>query len=68
MPRVLVTVEWPDGYLETRTRNDGYYRLCGIPRGKLILVRASAESYMVTQTLTLGGEELVRQVDLKMQP
>jgi len=68
MPRVLVTVEWPDGYLETRTRNDGYYRLCGIPRGKLILVRASAETYLVTQPLTLGGQELVKPLDLKLQP
>jgi len=68
MPRVLVTVEWPDGDFETRTRDDGYYRICGVPRGKLLLVRASAERYMVTQTLTLGREELVRPLDLKLQP
>lgn len=68
MPRVRVTVEWPGGDAEVRSRDDGYYRICGMPRGQLVLVRASAESYMVTQTLTLGNEELVRQVDLKLQP
>ena len=68
MPRVHVTLEWPGGDLETRTRDDGYYRICGLPRGKLILVRASVESYMVTQTLTIDREELVKQLDLKLRP
>ena len=68
MPRVRVTLEWPGGDAEARSRDDGYYRICGVPRGKLVLVRASADSYMVTQTLTLGSEELVRRVDLKLQP
>ena len=68
MPRVHVTLEWPGGDAETRTRDDGYYRICGVPRGKLILVRASAESYMVTQTLRLENEELVKQLDLKLRP
>ena len=68
MPRVRVTLEWPGGDAEARSRDDGYYRICGVPRGKLVLVRASAERYMVTQTLTLGSKELVRRVDLKLQP
>ena len=68
MPGVRVTLEWPGGDADVRSRDDGYYRICGVPRGKLVLVRASAESYMVTQTLTLGNEELVRRVDLKLQP
>ena len=68
MPRVLVTVEWPDGNLEARSRDDGYFRICGIPRGKLVLVRASIETYMATQALTLGRDELVKQLDLKLQP
>jgi len=68
MPRVRVTAEWPGGEGEARSRDDGYYRICGVPRGKLVLVRASAESYMVTQALTLNGEELVRQLDLKLKP
>ena len=67
MPRVRITVEWPGGDLEARSRNDGYYRICGVPRDKLLLVRASAESYMVTETVTLTSEELVRQLDLKLQ-
>ena len=68
MPRVLVTAEWPGGALEARSRDDGYYRICGVPRGKLVLVRASAETYMVTQTLTFDGQELVKPLDLKLQP
>ena len=68
MPKVRVTLEWPGGDAEAESRNDGYYRICGVPRGKLILVRASADSYMVTQTLTLEKEELVRQLDLKLRP
>jgi hypothetical protein len=68
MPRVRVTAEWPGGDAEARTRADGYYRLCGIPRGKLVLVRASAEQYMVTQALTLDARELVKPLDLKLQP
>lgn len=68
MPRVLVTAEWPGGELETRSRNDGYYRICGVPRGKLLLVRASAGSYLVTKALTLGGQELVKELDLRLLP
>jgi hypothetical protein len=68
MPRVRVTAEWPGGDAEVRSRDDGYYRLCGIPRGKLVLVRASAEGYMVTQTLTLDGQEIVKPLDLKLRP
>ena len=68
MPRVKVTLEWPGGDAEARSRDDGYYRICGVPRGKLVLVRASVESYMTTQTVTLGSEELVRRLDLKLQP
>lgn len=68
MPRVRVTVEWPGGDAEVRSRDDGYYRICGVPRDKLLLVRASADSYMVTQPVTLGGQELVRQLDLKLLP
>ena len=68
MPRVLVTAEWPGGDAEVRSRDDGYYRICGVPRGKLVLVRASAESYMVTRALTLGGQDIVKPLDLKLQP
>ena len=67
-PKVRVTLEWPGGDAEAESRNDGYYRICGVPRGKLVLVRASAERYMVTQTLTLGSDEVVRKLDLKLQP
>jgi hypothetical protein len=68
MPKVRVTLEWPGGEAEAETRNDGYYRACGVARGKLILVRASAERYMVTQTVTLEKDEVVRKLDLKLQP
>jgi hypothetical protein len=53
---------------ETRSRNDGYYRICGVPRGKLLLVRAPVETYMVTQTLTLDAQGIVRQLDLRLKP
>ncbi|MFL5613535.1 MAG: carboxypeptidase-like regulatory domain-containing protein [Gemmatimonadaceae bacterium] len=68
MPRVKVTVEWPGGAGEIRTRDDGYYRICGVPRKTLLLVRASAEQLMVTRAVTLEPEEIVRRLDLKLQP
>ncbi|MFL5613546.1 MAG: hypothetical protein ACJ796_07800 [Gemmatimonadaceae bacterium] len=54
--------------LQIRTRDDGYYRICGVPRKTLLLVRASAEQLMVTQAVTLDPEEIVRRLDLKLQP
>jgi hypothetical protein len=68
MPKVTVTVEWPGGGHEIRTRDDGYYRICGVPRSTLLLVRASAEELMVTQAVTFDAQEIVRRLDLKLQP
>ena len=67
-PNVKVTVEWTGGDREVRSRGDGYYRLCGVPRGMLLLVRASANGYMVTQSLTLAPTEIVRPLDLELKP
>lgn len=68
MPKVKVTVEWTGGEAEARSTDDGYYRICGVPREQLLLIRASAEQLMVTRPLTLEKGELVRRVDLKLQP
>jgi hypothetical protein len=50
------------------TRDDGYFRFCNVPLGKLILVRASYEKLMVTTTVTLAPNEIVHPLDLKLQP
>lgn len=68
MPKVRVTAEWTGGEHEATSRTDGYYRLCGVPQNILVLVRASAENYMVTTTVTLAPGEIVRPLDLKLQP
>lgn len=66
--RVRITVEWPGGDREARSRSDGYYRICDVPWEKLLLVKASADGFMTTTTLTLAPEELVRPLNLKLQP
>jgi hypothetical protein len=35
LPRAKLSVEWDGGSRETVSRQDGYYRICGVPRGPL---------------------------------
>lgn len=66
--KVRITVEW-SGYERTAdTREDGYYRICNVPTGKILLMRASRENLMSTVSITLRPGELVRQRDLVLQP
>jgi hypothetical protein len=50
------------------TRDDGYFRFCGVPTGKLILVRASRADLMATTTLTIDPEEIARGLEVHLQP
>jgi len=63
-----VTVEWTGDAAKASSRNDGYFRVCGVPREQLLLVRASREKSMATTTLTLAPDEVVRVLDLTMKP
>jgi len=65
--KVRITVEWPGDERTVDTRQDGYYRICNVPAGKLLLVRASREDLMATVSMTLRSGELVRQRDLILQ-
>jgi len=65
--RSKLTAEWNGGSRETVSRQDGYYRICGVPRGKLLLVRASADELVATKTVTLEADEVVRRLDLSMK-
>jgi hypothetical protein len=66
--KAKVKAEWPGGEVDIESRSDGFYRLCNVPQRKLVLVRASRDSLMVTTTITLESHELARRVDLKMVP
>ena len=66
--KVHVSLEWVGGDPTTDTREDGYFRFCNVPVSKLILVRASHENLMVTTTVTLAANEIVRPMELKLQP
>ena len=66
--KVRVSLQWVGGDPVMETRDDGYFRFCNVPLGKLILVRASYEKLMVTTTVTLAPNEIVHPLDLKLQP
>jgi hypothetical protein len=66
--KVRVSLQWVGGDPVMETREDGYFRFCNVPLGKLILVRASYEKLMVTTTVTLAPNEIVHPLDLKLQP
>ena len=65
--KARVKLEWVGGDPELDTRADGYFRICGVPRGKLVLVRASRDNLMVTATVTLGADEIVHPLTLRLQ-
>jgi hypothetical protein len=66
--KVRVSLEWIGGDPSMESRDDGYFRFCGVPIGKLILVRASRDRLMVTTTVTLAPGEIVRPLELRLQP
>jgi len=68
MRDVSVSAEWTGDAAHGKTRPDGYYRICGVPLGQLLLVKASRDNYMATTTLTLAPNEIVRVIDLTMKP
>ena len=66
--KVRVSLEWVGGEPSIESRDDGYFKFCNVPVGKLILVRASHGSLMVTTTVTLTANEIVRPLELKLRP
>ena len=65
--KVHVALQWTGGDASMESRDDGYFRFCNIPAGKLILVRASHETLMVTTTVTLAPNEIVHPLNLELQ-
>jgi hypothetical protein len=66
--KVRVSLQWVGGDPTMETRDDGYFRFCGVPTGKLILVRASRADLMATTTLTIDPEEIARGLEVHLQP
>jgi hypothetical protein len=64
--RARVTVEWPDGEQQADTREDGSYRLCGVPTGTLLMIKASKDNALATTPLTLDAGEIVHAIDLHL--
>ena len=64
--KARVTVEWPDGEQHADTREDGSYRICGVPTGTLLMIKASRDNALATTTLTLDPSEIVHAVDLHL--
>lgn len=64
--KARVTVEWPDGEEHADTRRDGWFRMCGIPTGKLLLIKATRGDAMATLALTLGSAEIVHPLVLHL--
>ena len=50
------------------TRGDGYFRVCGLPLGQPLLIRATSKAFQATTTVTLANEEIVKVVQLTLQP
>ena len=66
--KVRVSLEWVGGDPTMESRDDGYFRFCGVPTGKLVLVRASAGKLMATTTVTIPAGDIVQRLDLRLQP
>lgn len=66
--KARVTVEWMGDERHTDTRDDGWFRICGVPTGTLLLVKASHGSELATSTLTLDAAEIVHPLTLRMSP
>ena len=66
--KVRVSLQWVGGDPTMETRDDGYFRFCGVPTGKLILVRASRDDLMATTTLTIDPKEIARGLEMHLQP
>jgi hypothetical protein len=66
--KARVTVEWTGDERHTDTRDDGWFRICGVPTRTLLLVRASRGSELATYTLTLDAAEIVHPLTLRMTP
>jgi hypothetical protein len=42
------------------------YRLCGVPTGTLLMIKASRDNALATTTLTLEPSEIVHAIDLHL--
>ena len=66
--RARVTVEWTGGDDHADTRGDGWFRICNVPKGTLLLIKASRDRALATTTVTLGPDEIVHPLMLRMTP
>jgi hypothetical protein len=61
-----VTVEWPDGDAHADTRDDGGFRICNVPTGTQLLVKASRGSELATTSLMINPGEIVQPLILHL--
>ncbi|HEY2378287.1 MAG TPA: carboxypeptidase-like regulatory domain-containing protein [Gemmatimonadaceae bacterium] len=61
-----VAVEWPGGDAHADTRDDGWFRICNVPTGTLLLVKASRGSELSTTTVTIAPGEIVQPLVLRL--
>ena len=66
--KARVVVEWMGGDEHADTRSDGWFRICGVPTGKLLLVKASLDNRLATMAMTLAPNEVVHPLSMRMTP
>jgi hypothetical protein len=52
----------------TFTKRSGWVRICGVPIGTLLLMKASHGSELATSALTLDAAEIVHSLAIRMTP
>ena len=65
-PRTRVTVEWPGGDAHADTRDDGTFRICNVPTGTHLLIKASRGSELATADVTIAPGDIVQPLVLRL--
>ena len=63
-----ISIEWPDGEQHTEAREDGWFRICSVPTGTLLLLKASRDHALATSAFTLDAGEIVHRLALQLTP
>jgi hypothetical protein len=66
VPHARVSIEWDGGDAHADTRDDGSFRICNVPTGTLLLIKASRGSALATTALTIDSGEIVRPLALRL--
>lgn len=65
--KARVSVEWTGGEQHAVTRDDGWFRICGVPNGLLLMIKASGDGELATQAITVDAGEVVHPLELRMK-